>query len=82
MDVGIRELKRRLSDYLAGRIIGVTDRGKPKALLVPLPGRVELDRGIAAGWVRQGDATEPARARRRSPSRLRSTDVITEDRDD
>jgi prevent-host-death family protein len=47
MEVGIRELKRRLSDYVdqasRGEIIQVTDRGRPKAILAPLPGRGRLE---------------------------------------
>jgi prevent-host-death family protein len=37
MDVGIRELKQRLSEYLdrvsKGEVVRITDRGRPKALL-------------------------------------------------
>lgn len=39
MDVGVRELKDRLSEILdkaaSGEIVRVTDRGVPKALIVP-----------------------------------------------
>ena len=42
-DVGIRELKQRLSEYLdraeGGEVLRVTDRGRPKAQLGPVPGR-------------------------------------------
>ena len=42
MDVGVRELKQHLSDYLdraeRGQIITITERGRPKVQLVPLPG--------------------------------------------
>jgi prevent-host-death family protein len=55
-DVGIRELKANLSRYLEraarGETIRVLERGRPKALLGPLPGRLRLDEGIADGWVR------------------------------
>jgi prevent-host-death family protein len=55
-DVGVRELKARLSEYLEraarGEVIRVTDRGHPKAILAPLPGRLRLEEGIAEGWVR------------------------------
>jgi prevent-host-death family protein len=58
MDVGVRELKQRLSQYLdraeKGEIIRVTDRGRPKALLGPLPGRLRLDEGIVEGWITPG----------------------------
>jgi prevent-host-death family protein len=58
MDVGVRELKQRLSEYLdraeRGEIIRVTDRGRPKAVLGPLPGKLRLEEGVAEGWVTAG----------------------------
>ena len=54
MAVGIRELKAHLSDYVSraanGETVVVTERGKPVALLTPLPGRMSLERGAAEGW--------------------------------
>ncbi len=58
MDVGIRELKNRLSEYVtsvkAGSEITVTDRGRPVALLRPL----DCSRRTAAvsGWADRGIA--------------------------
>lgn len=41
MEVGIRELKSHLSQYLAkvraGEVVVVTDRGEPVARIVPTP---------------------------------------------
>lgn len=55
MDVGVRELKERLSEYLEraarGEYLTVTDRGRPKAVLGPLPGADNFARGIAEGWI-------------------------------
>ena len=82
-DVGVRELKARLSEYLAraarGEVIRVTERGRPKAILGPLPGRVRLEEGIAGGWVRapEGRPTGPWRRFRGS---LPVTDLLAEDR--
>ena len=82
-DVGVRDLKQHLSEYLdraeAGEVVRVTDRGRPKAMLVPLPGRLRLDEGIAQGWV------TPASSRlRKAPARLQARrpvlDVLDEDR--
>jgi prevent-host-death family protein len=57
-DVGVRELKQRLSEYLdraeRGELLRVTDRGRPKALLGPLPGRARVELGKAEGWIRAG----------------------------
>ena len=55
--VGVRELRQNLSVYLRridrGERFEVTDRGRPVALLVPLPsGLSPLQRLIAEGSVR------------------------------
>ena len=56
MDVGIRELKARLSQYVdraaAGEVIRVTDRGKPRAVLMALPARDRVAGGVEEGWIR------------------------------
>ncbi|MFT7599602.1 MAG: prevent-host-death family protein [Acidimicrobiales bacterium] len=55
LNVGIRELKAKLSEYVAsvseGARVTVTDRGRPVAELVPISGPSQLARGIEAGWV-------------------------------
>jgi prevent-host-death family protein len=84
MDVGIRELKQHLSEYLeraaAGETIRVTDRGQPKAILGPVPGVGRIAAGIAEGWIRSAEESEPAPVPRAKA--LRSVaDVIREDRD-
>lgn len=85
MDVGVRELKQHLSEYLdraaQGEIIRVTDRGEPKALLVPLPGRLLLDRGIAEGWVRPGSG-RPLRPIEGATSKTSIAASLGEDRDE
>jgi len=60
--IGIRELRQRASDYLrrveAGETIEVTDRGRPVALLTPIPKAPPMERlrasgdikGAAAAW--------------------------------
>jgi prevent-host-death family protein len=51
--VGVRELRQRASELLrrveAGETIEVTDRGRPVAVLAPLPGRSPIERLRAAG---------------------------------
>jgi prevent-host-death family protein len=83
MDVGVRDLKARLSEYLdraaSGEVIRVTDRGVPKAVLGPLPGQVRIEQGIAEGWIRPGHGSPPARAAR-VKGRMRSEDALAEDR--
>jgi prevent-host-death family protein len=55
MAVGIRELKSRLSEYVAraaeGEEIVVTDRNRPVARLVPYVAASDVDRGIDEGWI-------------------------------
>ncbi len=55
MEVGIRELKAKLSAYVrrasAGERIVVTDRGKPVARLTPLATPTGVERGIEEGWI-------------------------------
>ncbi len=58
--VGVRELRQRASELLrrvaAGETIEVTDRGRPVALLSPLPATGPLDRLRAAGDVSPASA--------------------------
>lgn len=83
MDVGIRELKEHLSEYLEraarGEVIRVTDRGQPKAMIGPVPQTSRLDEGIREGWIRPGSGAPP-----RAVQRLRSTgstaDALDDDR--
>lgn len=84
MDVGVRELKQRLSEYLErvarGEVIRVTDRGRPKALLTPIRGDDARERGIQEGWIQPGEDVT-ALAVRRARSRKRVLELLREDRD-
>lgn len=55
IDVGIRELKAHLSEYVervaAGEVVRVTDRGMPRAVLMPLPAADRVRQGLAEGWI-------------------------------
>jgi prevent-host-death family protein len=59
--IGIRELRQRASEYLrrveGGETIEVTDRGRPIALLTPIPDVSPLDRMRAAGDVEAASAS-------------------------
>ena len=82
-DVGIRELKQHLSEYLdraeRGEVLRVTDRGRPKAVLGPVPGRARIEDGIRAGWITPGTGSPLAPTRRAKASR-RVLEVLAEDR--
>ncbi len=82
-DVGIRELKQHLSEYLErasrGELVRVTDRGRPKAMLGPVPGRVNVEEGIAAGWIKPGSGGA-LRDVPRARAGKRALDVLSEDR--
>lgn len=53
--IGIRELRQHASRYVreaqGGETIEVTDRGRPLALLVPIPETSTFDRLAAAGAI-------------------------------
>lgn len=55
--VGVRELRQRASELLRlvedGETIEITDRGRPVALLSPLPGGSPLERLRASGDVQR-----------------------------
>lgn len=55
--IGIRELRQRASQLIrrveAGEIIEVTNRGRPVALLSPIPDASPLDQLRAAGEVEE-----------------------------
>ena len=85
MDVGVRELKQHLSHYLdraeRGEVIRITDRGRSKAVIAPIPGRVRLEEGIAEGWITPGSGERlppPRRFKGRGPT----LDALAQDRDD
>jgi prevent-host-death family protein len=82
-DVGVHELKQRLSEYLdraeRGELVRVTDRGRPKALLGPLPGPARVADGVAEGWITPGPGLALRTVRRPKGSR-RVLDVLDEDR--
>lgn len=62
--IGIRELRQRASEYLrlveSGETVEVTDRGRPIALLVPIPAHDPIERLEAAGRMTraEGDLLE------------------------
>ena len=59
---GIRELRQRASELLrrveAGESIEITDRGRPVALLTPIPADGALARLRASGDIAIADTTE------------------------
>lgn len=88
MEVGIRELKARLSEFIAlvsaGETVTVTDRGKPRAMLVPIAGEDRVTQGVQEGWITRRSARKPGAARMHDPvaGTPRSEEVIAEDRGD
>ena len=79
MDVGVRELKQRLSEYLdhaaRGERIIVTDRGRPRATLGPLAGGDHIARGVDEGWITPPAKAGPPPPR---PHRVRTEATIAE----
>jgi prevent-host-death family protein len=83
MDIGIRELKARLSEFVEraarGEMIRVTERGRPKAVLGPIPGRLRLEEGVSEGWIRPGSGAPPGPVRR-VPASISVQEILDEDR--
>jgi prevent-host-death family protein len=87
MEVGVRELKQHLSDYLdraeRGQTITITERGRPKVLLVPLPGGGDrLADGISEGWITPAAKPRPVGAPKRFRSVKPIIDTLDRDRGD
>jgi prevent-host-death family protein len=84
MNVGIRELKARLSEFVeraaSGETIQVTDRGRPKAMLGPLPGTLDLRGPVEVGWIAPGTDTDPVPRRQRHVGRTDIAEAMAEDR--
>lgn len=80
--VGVRELRQRASELLrrvaAGETIEVTDRGRPVALLSPLPEVGPLERLRLAGEVEpgQGDLADLAPPLRLEPGQEAPSTVL------
>lgn len=94
MDVPVRDLKARLSEYLRrvrrGEEIVITRRGKPVGRIVPV-GEPREKTGAAAArqlraleWVRAGDGEAPlgaANPLRTTPGQKPLSQVVSEDRE-
>jgi prevent-host-death family protein len=84
MEVGIRELRNHLSDYLErvreGDEVVITDRGAAVARIVPITGGRVLDRLIAEGLVTPAPHQDRVRVRR--PVRAAGTvsDLVADQR--
>lgn len=83
MEVGVRDLKARLSEFLgkveAGESVVVTDRGRPVARLVPFAADSGVERGIEEGWIEAPRRTGLVPNKRHS-SPVSVLDVLDEDR--
>ena len=88
MDVGVRELKSKLSEYLArverGETVNVTSRGRRVARLVPAVGETTIERGLREGWLTQQVDRPPERFTPLPPmpGTPSSEELFAEDRED
>ncbi len=84
MEVGVRELRGRLSDYLErvrdGQEVVVTERGVAVARIVPIVGGRALDKAVADGLVLPPPQPARTRPKRRTPSRDSVSDLVAEQR--
>jgi prevent-host-death family protein len=88
MDVGVRELKSKLSEFLArverGETINVTSRGRRVAQIVPAVGETAIERGLREGWItRKVDRPpEPFTPLQPRPGTPTSEEILRELRED
>ena len=84
MDIGVRELKAKLSEYLdraeRGEIIRVTDRGRPKVMIVPLPGKLRIEEGIREGWITPPRSNDPPAKFEPIKAKRTIAEILLEDR--
>jgi len=84
MEIGVRELKQRLSEILdraaAGELIRITDRGRAKAIIGPVPGIVSLRAGLDAGWIAPPESSDPPRRVTRARARATVAQALSDDR--
>lgn len=86
MDVGVRELKARLSEHLErvarGEVITVTNHGRRVAQIVPVAGTANLERGLAEGWITRIEEGPPGPVVRQTPraGTPTTTELISQDR--
>jgi len=79
MEIGKREVGEQLPEYPEREAAG--DRGRPKEVQGPIPGRDHGARGTAEGWIsppRVPGPIPPAPARARASTSIRK--IIDEDR--
>jgi len=88
MNVGVRETKAHLSEYLrrvrAGEVVTITDRGEVTAYLVP-PSFFEnhlsnVDLGIAEGWITAPVSRAPLPKIARYKASASVAEILNEDR--
>lgn len=88
MEVGIRELKAKLSDHLErvsrGEVITVTSRGRRIAQIVPIAGSDNIERGLREGWLSRAVDRPPTPVvpQQPRPGTPTTTELISRDRDE
>jgi prevent-host-death family protein len=84
VEVGIKELRGQLSDYLArvrgGTEVVITDRGVAVARIVPITGGRAFDRAVAEGLVTPAPRQDRTRPAGRVQSRGSVSDLVAEQR--
>ena len=86
--VGVRELKSNLSSVLrevkSGRVITITERGRPVGRILPAEMSIEdaLKEGVRRGlWAWNGRKWQPALPKLRARGGVRVSDLLLEDRE-
>ena len=91
MEIGIRELKQRLSEVIEiacqGEDVVVTHRGMPKVVIKAIPGAARIQKGIEEGWIipatnRSANPFKNLPPLEKNKSAKSSLEILREDRDD
>jgi prevent-host-death family protein len=91
MEIGIRELKQRLSEVIEiacqGEDVVVTHRGMPKVVIKAIPGAARIQQGIEEGWITPAknwseDPFKNFPPLERNKSTQSSEEILRADRDD
>lgn len=86
MNVGIREVKAHLSEYVRrasqGEVVTITDRGRVTALLVAPHSLSNIEQGLAEGWITAPTVRGALPAVPRFLASVTSAQILDEDRDE
>lgn len=88
MEIGVRELKAKLSEQLErverGEVITVTSRGRRIAQIIPIAGSDNIEKGLREGWLHRDVDAPPTTVipQRPIPGSPTSEEILAELREE